>query len=69
MRTPDLHSGNLDSNSSHPTASLYLVMREKIYALVAQGVLTKEQADIVWNTIFQYNQDDETMNISLSECV
>lgn len=47
-----------------------IVMKEKIYALVAQGVLTKEQADIVWNTIYQYqNEIDEEMAISLSECV
>lgn len=45
-------------------------MKEKIYALVAQGVLTKEQADIVWNVIYLSEDNDrEEMLISLSECV
>lgn len=44
-------------------------MKEKIYALVAQGVLTKEQADAVWDVIWHYDQDDEEMLISLSECI
>lgn len=46
-----------------------IVMKEKIYALVTQGILTKEQADAVWNVLYQSQQDDEEMLISLSECV
>ena len=54
------------SQCSH---KIILIMKEKIYALVAQGVLTKEQADAVWNVIWHYDQDDEEILISLSECV
>lgn len=45
-------------------------MKEKIYDLVAQGVLTKKQADIVWSVVHKCEDDDrEEMLISLSECV
>lgn len=55
-----------ESRRSH---KIILIMKEKIYALVAQGVLTKEQADAVWDVIWYYDQDDEEILISLSECI
>lgn len=45
-------------------------MQEVIYALVAQGVLTKEQGDEVIKALKKKQQEiDESILESLSECV
>lgn len=44
-------------------------MEEEIYKLVTQGVLSKEQADIVCDIISEYNKQGEEIAISLSECL
>ena len=45
-------------------------MSEVIYALVAQGVLTKEQGDIVVKALKEKQRKiDESIIESLSECV
>lgn len=57
------------SNPPVPT-NIFLIMQEVIYALVAQGVLTKEQGDEVIKALKKKQQEtDESILESLSECV